>query len=403
MCTVSVMLSKRLEPRRLGDNPKMIKVGGERIKQPNGMLMFKYVEVPAENHEPMIELESREIRRIFSTRTGSENYDTWADDLLPDLKDRLGITLNRSEIIQDDEIARDWDKAVDSTDEEDADKKTPADEQQDPEIAPDYSRAFNCNIGIQSLVLLDPKPENNHTAVSLLYDDKFLTKKLPLNQRATDIAIASGENSKIYGNAYLTRWRQLPKTRGQIRLNFTLKDCSSDAPWIKEAREDSRTLLHEGEKAIPGAGVRNPRDRLPPNRQFAPKDFTCEKDEEIVGGINERYNWTQTKTYCMVNIPLPPDTTKKDVTVRITATSLHASARGRLLVDGDLHSRVYLDSAMWCIDSGMLQVSLDKCRPDLWPWLLLPSEAMTDAVILERGERRWSDSLARNNLSLMDD
>jgi hypothetical protein len=66
-------------------------------------------------------------------------------------------------------------------------------------------------------------------------DDRGASKCLPINTRATNFAQACGLNTVIRGDAFVSRARE--SNDEYERLDFTLTDLSSDAPWVVQAAE----------------------------------------------------------------------------------------------------------------------------------------------------------------------
>ncbi|GAB5364427.1 hypothetical protein AAMO2058_000969300 [Amorphochlora amoebiformis] len=335
---------------------------------------FKLVEVPWDVHEPLRELRCRQIRRKFQTRLG-EKHDTYADELVPFLRARLKAEkINKSsEIVQLDSpeplMPRNprWDENILISSDDDG---------REPYYV---NKSYTGSIGIGSIPLVHPKHQTNQTGVSVYYDDKCFSKSLPFNQRATDIVMAAGENTKIQGDAYLSRVKMFPKTNGHKRLDFTLRDCKSDATWVLQGRKAMADAL-DNEQEIEDP-QQYPKQRLPPNVHFKPTDFRDMRrkdEEEQLSGSNDRYNWSQSLGYATILVPLPVGVTRKNVNVTFGAQWIAVRVRERIVLEGELNGPIYLDSALWLIEGNLLQVHLDKSKRYMWPWLVQPSPAMVD-------------------------
>jgi len=290
--------------------PDSLKQEGHEIK------FFAYVGVPCDITEPMQEYTcGKKQRRYFTRRDGRE--EAWMDNLIPELRERLGAPpINKTAVVQSNQTLAppiDWDEhAVVDSDQEEAQRVQKFLQNQ----------SFIGNFGVGSLGLLTPSNTSNSLGVSMYYDDRCLTKRLPFNQRATNIAMAAGDNTKIHGDAFISRFYHGRGSQDCRRINFTLKDCSSDAEWVKQARlaaekrlKESEILAENGKQGFGGRRQTSTEDRVPPNMQFKSDDLKCEKDEERLGGVNNRFQWTQTRSYASISVNLPPGTSKNDIRV----------------------------------------------------------------------------------------
>ncbi|KAK9823016.1 hypothetical protein WJX81_007094 [Elliptochloris bilobata] len=86
---------------------------------------------------------------------------------------------------------------------------------------------------VENIALLANSTENNFTGVNMYCDDEAVFVQAPLNPRATDIAACCGRAMEVRGDAFLARVRD--NEDEFERLDFTLREVSSSAPWVKEA------------------------------------------------------------------------------------------------------------------------------------------------------------------------
>ena len=69
----------------------------------------------------------------------------------------------------------------------------------------------------------------------------------------------------------------------------------------------------------------------------------------------------------MINIPLPPNTKSKMLSVDIQNTKLKVAIKGGdTLVDGTFHKRVVLDDSIWTLEDGDLVITLSKDNKMEW-------------------------------------
>jgi hypothetical protein len=113
-------------------------------------------------------------------------------------------------------------------------------------------------------------------------------------------------------------------------------------------------------------------------------DDKKEEDDEPApicnGGTTPKYVWTQTLSELSINIPLPPNTKAKDLTVSITKTHLkiiHKSTN-ETIVDDSLSKSIIVDDSFWTIeDNNMLVLTLQKLNQMEW-W---PAPCLNDPTI----------------------
>ena len=89
------------------------------------------------------------------------------------------------------------------------------------------------------------------------------------------------------------------------------------------------------------------------------------------GGQTDTYQWEQTKQEVTINVPIPENTTTRQLTVDIQKAHLKVGLKGQpLIIDGELCSEVKRGDSIWCLESDdagkrVLQISLTK-RAECW-------------------------------------
>merc|ERR1712224_1120461 len=222
-------------------------------------------------------------------------------------------------------------------------------------------------IGMQTLS--QPNFDAKEKGVTVYWDEK--TKKdLPENPRAVSLIEACGYTRiaiPVRGDVFVTRIEEYMEEGNMKptwqRCDFTMKDCSSDAPWV--------TAIHEYRIAN---GIQEKEDRT---------WFENLKDdvEVLPHGSTEDYVWRQTEDDVEITFNakafLGIKATKRDITVKIGERSILVRLRGRMLLDGELPRAVETEDSCWTYDKnqGELQITLVKVKKGkkgIWKNLCTP-------------------------------
>merc|ERR1719253_1284945 len=109
-------------------------------------------------------------------------------------------------------------------------------------------------MAVETLVLSLPKLSTGAKGVSLYHDGKS-KKPLPRNDRANALVEACGFMGKsLHGPCFLTRVEEFMERDNENsswrRCSFSLRDCSSDAAWVRElsAEREQSGLKQEEER-----------------------------------------------------------------------------------------------------------------------------------------------------------
>mmetsp|Transcript_20433 Transcript_20433/g.61581 ORF Transcript_20433/g.61581 Transcript_20433/m.61581 type:complete len:305 (+) Transcript_20433:133-1047(+) len=207
-----------------------------------------------------------------------------------------------------------------------------------------------------------PVKETGFHAISVYCDDKGVAKNLEENPRASGLVQAAGYPAQTFrGDCFVGRvfddtedeWR---------RMDFTLKDCSTDADWVAACKKQ-RDRRSSGDLAsLAGQiGAKNPAHITPGMLQdAAPK------------GETEKYTWRQTDEEVEVTFKKEglQKGDKKLVKVAFARQRLKVEVKGEVLIDSALFSQTNTDESTWTLSDGILQVSLAKTDSDNWMDLL---------------------------------
>jgi len=97
---------------------------------------------------------------------------------------------------------------------------------------------------VETVTLKGPRPSNGFVGVNMYVDDAAGAKGLGRNARASDIAFCCGLRIDVLGDAFLSRVRD----NGDEfeRLDLTLSEVTSNAAWIKKAKEQNVERAQQG-------------------------------------------------------------------------------------------------------------------------------------------------------------
>jgi len=105
---------------------------------------------------------------------------------------------------------------------------------------------------IEIAAIVPPSKKTDWIGVSIYCDDKGKAKRLPVNQRASEILGICGKPMQVLGDAFFARQqddgRELYK-----RMDFTIADLDSGAEWIKSAQayhKKAASNLEESKKFV---------------------------------------------------------------------------------------------------------------------------------------------------------
>ena len=86
---------------------------------------------------------------------------------------------------------------------------------------------------VENVALLSNAPDHGFIGVNLYCDDEGQVMGLPRNARACEFAACAGKPLDVCGDAFLAR--VMDSDAEFARLDLTLDDVSSSAPWVKAA------------------------------------------------------------------------------------------------------------------------------------------------------------------------
>ncbi|CAJ1394501.1 unnamed protein product [Effrenium voratum] len=300
---------------------------------------FKYVFIPASASDDMQELEyESDITSLEEDtfRTFVEKFFSAAGQsvdrsmLLQQLKERTGVDIQ-----------------------EKADKG---------EMPEDMLEKLLSSNSVEIFPVQLPTKDTSFHGVSVYLDDKGVAKNLEDNFRVSGLVQACGYPGQTFkGDVFLGRifddtedeWR---------RLDFTLKDCCTDASWV-EVTKMQRANRKQGDlqNMANSIGMNNPA-RIEPSmmQDAAPEGETAD------------YSWKQSEDEVEVTFK-KDDLQKGDkryVKVAFGRKRLKVEVKDQVIIDSPLAGNTTADECTWTLSDGVLQVTLAKADGETWPHLL---------------------------------
>ncbi|CAK9018217.1 unnamed protein product [Durusdinium trenchii] len=300
---------------------------------------FKYVFIPASPNDDMqemeyetdiTELEKDSFRSFVEKFFAAAGQSADREILLQQLKERTGVDLQ-----------------------EKADKGEMANDMLDKLLSTSSVEIFPVQL---------PTKETCFQGVSVYLDDKGVAKNLEENIRVSSLVQACGyPGQTIRGDCFIGRvfddtqdeWR---------RMDFTLKDCSTDAEWIHVTKmQRANRKSGDLQSMANSIGVNNPA-RIDPSMlaDSAPKGETAD------------YSWKQSEDEVEVTFKKEglQKGDKKYVKVAFGRKRLRVEVKDQVIIDSSLAGNTTADECTWTLSDGVLQVTLAKADEGTWPELL---------------------------------
>lgn len=305
---------------------------------------FKYVYVPADSSEKMEELEYAEaietlegdsFRPFIEKYYAGQGQSVDRSVLLKQLQDRTGVNL--------------------------------AEKSEKGEMSQDALERILSSTSVEIFPVQLPTKGSEFLSVSVYLDDKGVSKDLPINSRVSGIVQACGYPGQTFrGDCFLGRvfddneeeWR---------RIDFTLKDCSTDAAWVastkaqRSNRSSSDMSSMANKMGMGGAG----------GNQMAHINPSTMPEQESKGET-EQYRWREAGDDIEVTFKKEGISKGDKAAVKVSfgRQKLKVELKGEVLLDGALYGTTHPDESTWTLSDGVLQVTLSKASESSWPSLL---------------------------------
>jgi HSP20 family molecular chaperone IbpA len=213
-----------------------------------------------------------------------------------------------------------------------------------------------------------PTPDNGYVGVSIYCDDKGKSKNLPLNERATSLAIECGIVNQLFnGDVFISRMFDDGEDHW-FRMNFGMSDVSSSAQWVKKSAAQMASKLGSGPRSL--SGLADQFFAKQPGGSLAPTIVPPE-DQPSLKGETESYKWYQTDDEVDITIRVPDCKNKKEISVSFKPRHVKATVLGTVFLDAELADSIVVDESTWTFSDDLLQITLSKKNTDkMWKSLL---------------------------------
>jgi hypothetical protein len=201
---------------------------------------------------------------------------------------------------------------------------------------------------IETFSLVHPTVSNQFTSVQFYLDEVGMLKRLPLNKRASDLALRAGYNPPplFYGSIVVGRLKYEHGRKQNI--SFTLHSMNN-ANWLLAATSQNLEYQQQLNQAT---GTK----REQPAIQGTDGQAQVEQD----------YEWTQTEEELEVRVKLEQvPVNKKDIQIKFAPQSLQVIQPKMVLLS--LFERIDVDSCTWTLDKDTIVIRMEKQEAAFWP------------------------------------
>ena len=208
---------------------------------------------------------------------------------------------------------------------------------------------------VETFALVHPIPSNKFIGVNIYLDEVGALKRLPLNSRASDLALRAGFNPppQFYGDVFVGRVQSKPCARN-ISFCSSEGDLAPDAEWLQKATTQNLEYQTEMNKLT--------------GRSETQADIAGQDGKEKV---EDGYSWTQTEEELEVVVSLPKEATSKDINVKFKPRMMEVKYRNETKSVLSLFHSVDADSGTWTLetagDKRKLVITVEKGEEGFWP------------------------------------
>lgn len=295
---------------------------------------FKYVFVPASTADAMEEMEYKEsidaldkdtFREFIEKYYASLSQSADRGVLLKQLQERTGVDI-KGQI-------------------------------EKGEMAAEAAERLLSTTSVEIFPVQLPTKLSGFEAVSVYCDDKGVAKELEENPRVSGIVQACGYPGQTFrGDCFIGRVYDDTEDEWR-RIDFTLKDCSTDAEWVSKTKEQRANRSSGDLASLAGKiGANNPAHITPGMLEAGAPN-----------GETEQYRWTQADDEVEITFKDGiKQEDKKSVKVNFSRQKLKVEFKGELLIDAPLFGTTQPDESTWTLSGGVLQVTLSKAEEVTW-------------------------------------
>ena len=207
---------------------------------------------------------------------------------------------------------------------------------------------------VETFPLVHPADTNQFQGVYIYLDEVGLLKKLPNNQRASQMAAACGfyPPPNFYGDVFIGRVQTKPK---MSNVDFLAgADTSTSAEWMQRATSENLAWQQEMNNISGKKGETQPGQAGTDGNVATEEDFTWTQDEEEVE----------------ITVPFGAAIDKSKVKVSFLSRSVKVLYGGKEHVVAKLYGSIDVDGCTWTIDksSNSLVITCQKADGgQMWP------------------------------------
>ena len=208
---------------------------------------------------------------------------------------------------------------------------------------------------VETFALVHPTASNQYTGVNIYLDEVGMLKRLPLNARASDLALRAGFNPppQFYGDVFVGRVQSRPCARN-LSFRSTGGNVAPDAEWLQRAT------------------MQNLEYQMEMNRLTGRSDTQASvAGQDGKEKLEEGYSWTQTEEELEIVVGLATEATSKEIKVKFNSTLIEIIYQKAPKVVLKLFHRVDVDSGTWTLEKGSdkrkLVVTVEKVEAGFWP------------------------------------
>lgn len=332
--------------------------------------MFKFVKIPCDNSEPVIELEGpkdgglgddyliKYARREFGNST-TENGGLAAniDNLSPEDRSRLAESVRRQmESQHGSKLTNNMHMMPDET------------------VLQLYQAASTQQSQCDITVVTVPTAGNGYEAVSMYSNnDSVPNSQQPINERAMELLEACGHatpQQPIRGDAFVGRCHDNEAAGTEwLRMDFTPAEIETSSAWIKIAQQSGGGGGSKKGASAPSLG------RLLGQQSVA--DTASPAYEQEVSTGQNTFIWSQQEDEVEVKFQLEPTVDSKKILVNFSRQGLSVTVAGStLLPKSVLAGPIEVDECTFTIQksskSAELCITLYKAKASsiMWPSLI---------------------------------
>ncbi|KAL3937392.1 MAG: hypothetical protein SGBAC_007503 [Bacillariaceae sp.] len=214
---------------------------------------------------------------------------------------------------------------------------------------------------VETFPLVHPADTNGYHGVYIYLDEVGMLKKLPNNNRATQIAATCGfyPPPNFYGDIFIGRVCSKPTLQN---VSFDVQDTNRESQWMQRATSENLVWQQELNKVT---------NKSPAERQPAAVGTEGNTAKE------SNFSWTQDEEEVEVSVPLPLESSsssslspvnKKLVKVTFLNQKVKVKYGKQDVLDVSLYAAIDVDGCTWTIDGSKIVITCEKVDAGtLWP------------------------------------